>query len=69
VQSVTCPSWPTDAIEQTVSASASSLKYDSATGQYVYTWKTSKGWANSCRRLTFVLKDGTRQEATFRFTK
>jgi Bacterial Ig-like domain (group 3) len=69
VQSVTCPSWPTDAIEQTASASGSSLKYDSATGQYVYTWKTNKGWANSCRRLTFVLKDGTRQEATFRFTK
>jgi hypothetical protein len=69
VQSVTCPAWPTDAIEETVSASGSSLKYDGATGQYVYTWKTTKGWANGCRRLTFVFKDGTRQEATFKFTR
>jgi hypothetical protein len=69
VQSVTCPAWPTDAIEETVSASGSSLKYDAATGQYVYTWKTTKGWANGCRRLTFVFKDGTRQEATFKFTR
>ena len=69
VLSVSCPSWPTDAIEETVSASSSKLTYDAATGQYVYTWKTSKTWANSCRRLSFVLKDGTRQEATFRFTR
>jgi hypothetical protein len=68
-QSVSCPAWPTDAIEETVSASGSSLKYDAATGQYVYTWKTTKGWANGCRRLTFVFKDGTRREATFRFTR
>ena len=69
VASVSCPAWPTDAIEETVSATGSSLRYDAATGQYVYTWKTTKGWANSCRRLTFVLKDGTRREATFRLTK
>jgi hypothetical protein len=68
-QSVSCPAWPTDAIEETVSASGSSLKYDAVTAQYVYTWKTSKGWANGCRRLTFVFKDGTRREATFKFTR
>jgi hypothetical protein len=69
VQSAACPAWPTDAIEETVSASASSLKYNAATGQYVYTWKTSKGWANGCRRLTFQFKDGTRRDATFKFTR
>src|SRR4051794_22682814 len=69
VQSVACPAWPTDAIEETVSASASSLKYNAATGQYVYTWKTSKGWANGCRRLTFQFKDGTRRDATFKFAR
>ncbi len=69
VRLVSCPSWTIDAIEQTVSASASSLNYESATGRYLYTWKTSTAWANTCRRLTFVFKDGTRREATFRFVR
>ncbi len=69
VTSVSCPWWPTDAIEQTVSASSSSIRYDSATGRYIYTWKTSTTWANSCRKLTITLKDGTRREATFRFSR
>jgi hypothetical protein len=69
VSSVPCPSWPSDAIEQTVSASSSSLRYDAASGRYIYTWKTSTSWANSCRKLTLVLKDGTSHEATFRFSR
>jgi hypothetical protein len=69
VSSVSCPSWPSDAVEQTVSASSSSLRYDAASGRYIYTWKTSTSWANSCRKLTLVLKDGTSHEATFRFSR
>ena len=69
VTSVSCPWWPTDAIEQTVSASSSSIRYDSPTGRYIYTWKTSTTWANSCRKLTITLKDGTRREATFKFSR
>jgi hypothetical protein len=69
VTSVSCPSWPTDAIEQTVSASSSSLRYNATSNRYVYIWKTSTDWADSCRRLTFILKDGTRHEATFRFSR
>jgi large repetitive protein len=69
VSSVSCPSWTTDAIEQTVSASSSSLRYESSTGQYVYTWKTQSSWAGKCRRFSLVLKDGTRREAFFRFVK
>ncbi len=68
-RTVSCPSWPTDAIEQTVSASSSSIRYDAPTGRYIYTWKSSTSWANSCRKLIITLKDGTVHEATFRFSR
>src|SRR5205814_1333048 len=42
-QTVACASGaPTDDVEQTVTAGASSLQYDAATGLYSYTWKTEK---------------------------
>ena len=69
VTAVSCPNWKTDAIEQTVAASSSSLQYESATGRYIYTWKTQASWAGGCRRFRMVLKDGTSHEAVFRFTK
>jgi uncharacterized membrane protein len=58
-----------DLIEQTVDAANSGLTYDAAADQYVYVWKTSTAHANTCRRLVLVLKDGTRHEALFHFTK
>ncbi len=58
-----------DAIEQTVTAGASSLNYDSAAGQYIYVWKTEKAWAGSCRQLVIELKDGSFHRANFRFAK
>jgi hypothetical protein len=39
------------------------------TGQYRYTWKTDKAWANTCRLFTLKLIDGTSHEAYFKFTK
>jgi HYR domain len=60
---------PTDAIEQTVTAGNSSLSYDSTTDQYVYVWKTDKGWAGSCRALVVKLADNTTKTANFQFTK
>ena len=45
------------------------LDYDETGDQYVYTWKTAKGWAGTCRRLTVTLDDGTEHSANFRFTK
>jgi hypothetical protein len=36
-------------IEETVTASASSLGYDPQSGRYTYVWKTQKGWAGTCR--------------------
>jgi uncharacterized protein len=58
-----------DNVEETLTAGSSSLAYDALTGQYRYTWKTDKAWANTCRLLTLRLIDGTSHEAYFRFTK
>jgi hypothetical protein len=67
-QTVACASGaPTDDVEQTVSAGASSLQYDAATGQYSYTWKTEKSWAGTCRQLIVRLIDGTEHTAGFTF--
>jgi hypothetical protein len=59
----------TDPIENTVSASLSSLSYDAASGQYTYTWKTEKAWAGKCLELHLGLKDGSDQYAKFQFAK
>lgn len=66
VQKVDCgTSAAADEVEQTVTAGASSLSYDAATGQYSYTWKTNKSWAGSCRLLVIKLADGTEHAALF----
>jgi hypothetical protein len=60
---------PTDQIEETITAGASSLSYISGTGRYQYTWKTDKAWAGTCRELILVLGDTTRHVARFNFTR
>ncbi|MFY9611832.1 MAG: PxKF domain-containing protein [Blastocatellia bacterium] len=60
---------PGAAVEETVNAGGSSLNYDLATDQYIYVWKTEKSWANSCRQLVVVLKDGNLHRANFKFSK
>ena len=68
MQTVACSSGaPTDEVEQTVTAGASGLSYDAASGQYSYTWKTDKSWAGSCRQLVLKLVDGTEHIANFKF--
>ena len=62
-------SLPAEPVEQTVTAGASSLSYDPATGTYTYTWKTDKAWAGTCRQLTVTLIDGTSHSALFSFTR
>jgi hypothetical protein len=69
ITAVSCPKWSTDVIEHTVSASTSTLQYESSTERYVYTWKTQTSWAGECRRFRLVLKDGTSHEATLRFVR
>ena len=56
-----------DEIETTVSAGASSLSYDTASGRYTYVWKTATSWAGSCRQLRLALADGTVHTALFKF--
>ena len=69
-QGIACTSGaPTDAISETVNPGSSTLSYDAASDQYVYVWKTEKGWADTCRRLTVKLADGSEHQALFRFGK
>jgi len=56
-----------DPIEQTVAVSSSGLKYDATTAQYIYSWKTEKAWANTCRQLVIKLKDGSEHPVNFKF--
>jgi dipeptidyl aminopeptidase/acylaminoacyl peptidase len=56
-----------DPIEETVAVSNSGLKYDSASGHYIYSWKTDKAWSNTCRQLVIKLKDGSEHPINFRF--
>lgn len=69
-QTVACDTAATvDGIEQTASANSSGLAYDAGSGTYVYTWKTEKSWANTCRQLVLRFADGTSQRADFTFRK
>ena len=58
-----------DLIEETVTAGASSLRYDASADQYTYVWKTDKAWGGTCRALKVKLIDGTSHLANFKFTK
>ena len=58
-----------DGIEETVTAGSSSLSYDATTDRYTYVWKTEKAWANTCRKLTVRLNDGTDHVAYFNLKK
>lgn len=50
-----------------VSSAGNGLRYDSATGQFIFNWKTDKSWSNSCRLLELTLADGTRHDALMQF--
>lgn len=58
-----------NSVDEVSTDSNSGLKYDPVLDQYIYTWKTSKTWAKSCRELVVKLVDGTTHTALFRFTK
>ncbi len=58
-----------EAVDETVTAGSSSLSYDPVAGQYIYVWKTDKGWAGTCRQLQVRLIDGTMHTARFSFSK
>jgi hypothetical protein len=58
---------PADNIEQTATAGDSGLSYDATTDRYVYVWKTSKAWSDTCREFVMKLDDTTVHTASFRF--
>ena len=63
---VACGSGPSDAIEQTSTAGASSLSYDAGSARYQYVWKTDKAWVG-CRDLVLRFRDGSTLRARFSF--
>jgi hypothetical protein len=58
-----------DAIETTVPAGSSTLTYDATSARYVYVWKTSKAWANTCYRFDLGLDDGSHHAFDVKFMK
>ena len=60
---------PIDSVEQTTTAGSSSLTYDPSTGLYIYTWKTEKSWAGTCRQVSVQFIDGQTYILNFTFTK
>lgn len=65
-----CPSRATIApSEETTTSGQSTLTYDSSKKQYVYTWKTEKSWAGTCRQFTLRLLDGSSYSAFFNFVR
>jgi hypothetical protein len=64
---VACPSSGAFDPVETTTTSASGLRFDPASGQYVYSWKTDKVWAGTCRQLNIRLVDGSSHLATFQF--
>jgi hypothetical protein len=68
LQQIACDNTaPLDTIDQTVTANASNLTYDSTSGQYSYVWKTSNAWSGTCRQFILRLTDGTEHRANFKF--
>jgi hypothetical protein len=58
---------PLDLVEQTVTAGASSLQYDSGANTYTYVWKTDKAWAGTCRDFMLKLPSGSYRKAALKF--
>jgi hypothetical protein len=64
---MSCTSGSTDAIEETVAASSSTLTYDATTNRYQYTWKTDKAtMAGKCVQLDLKFVDGHTYSADFK---
>lgn len=67
-QAIACDSQAeVEAVEQTVTAGASSLSYASGSDTYTYVWKTSDAWEDSCRQLVLRFDDGQTARANFKF--
>ena len=66
-RTIKCPAAAVDPLPNTVVESSAALSYDLTGEQYVFTWKTQKAWAGTCRSAYLALSDGTVHSATFTF--
>ena len=66
---VACPSEPGAVIQPNLleAASPAGLKWDSTGQQFVYTWKTARTFADTCRKFMLSLDDGSTHIALFQF--
>lgn len=67
--SLACGGGTTDVIESYDTTGASGLRYDPIANQFIFTSKTDKLWAGSCKTFTLYLHDGTKHQANFNFVK
>jgi hypothetical protein len=68
IEPVGCPSAGIESGAATA-GTMSPLKYDASNGQYIFIWKTDRGFTGTCRKLTVRLVDGTDHVAYFKFGK
>jgi pimeloyl-ACP methyl ester carboxylesterase len=58
---------PTADAEESDAAGATTIRFDSDSGQFVYAWQTQSAWEGTCRVLQLTLLDGTEHTVAFQF--
>jgi hypothetical protein len=58
---------PSGSAVPTSTVGGTSLMYDANTNEYIYPWKSVRGWAGTCRQLIVRLNDGMEYIAYFNF--
>jgi hypothetical protein len=64
---ISCDGRPTEQVPDTAPTGPSELTFIAAEEEFLYTWRTERAWAGTCRRLTVRLNDGTAPFVDFRF--
>jgi hypothetical protein len=67
VTQVPCVTGATTDQVESVTTAPTALRYDAASGQFVYTWKSPKT-RGTCHTVTATTPDGSDISATFRLT-
>lgn len=64
---IACNAEPVDIVEEQLTSPGSTVfRYDAATNQFIFNWKTEASW-RGCRLLQMTLSDGTQHWAKFEF--
>ena len=62
---ISCSTGVTEDVIELTATGATSLRYDTTGGQFIYNWKTPTG-AGSCYKVTITADDGSSQTAFFK---